>query len=117
MKGFIADENIAPKVVKSLRDNGFDVLSIGDDKFYSMDDEEILKLAEKQGRIIITHDKDFGNLIHQFHQKHRGVILLRLRDQSPQNIIRNLIPFLKKFKLKKLEDKLIIIREGVVKIL
>ncbi|OGZ35318.1 MAG: hypothetical protein A3A94_02435 [Candidatus Portnoybacteria bacterium RIFCSPLOWO2_01_FULL_43_11] len=117
MKGFIADENIAPIVIKTLRDKGFDVLGIGENKFYAMNDEEILKLAEKQKRIIITHDKDFGNLIHQFHQKHRGVILLRLRDQSPQNVIRYLIPFLKKFKLKKLEDKLIIIREGVVKIL
>lgn len=32
MTGFIADENIAPRVIKFLRDSDFDVLSITEEK-------------------------------------------------------------------------------------
>ena len=43
---------------------------------------EILNSAFKESRIIITNDKDFGNLVFKQKLKSKGIILLRLHDQS-----------------------------------
>lgn len=116
MIGFIADENISPKLIKFLRDSNFDILSVSEEKFNGYDDEKILKLAIRQKRIIITHDKDFGALIHQPNRKHSGVILLRFKNQSPQNVINHFSNFLKKVDLKNTKNKIIVIKEDLTKI-
>jgi len=114
----LADENIAPRVVRALREENFNVLSIGEnEKLLSIPDEEILKLAKGQERIILTHDKDFGNLIRQPYQSHGGVILLRLKNQSPQNVIRHLVPFLKKIQPEKIKNRLVVLQEGKIRII
>ncbi|MDO8436300.1 MAG: DUF5615 family PIN-like protein [bacterium] len=114
---FLADENIAPRVVDALRKEKFDVLSIYEEKLSGASDASILKLAQKEKRIILTHDKDFGNLIRQPHLPHSGVILLRLRDQSPQNVIIHLAPFLKEIKLNKIKNRLVVLQEGKIRII
>ncbi len=45
-----------------------------------MPDAEILKLADREKAIIITTDKDFGELVFKSHEPHKGVLLLRLED-------------------------------------
>jgi len=45
-------------------------------------------LAIREGRIIITNDKDFGKLIFQERLPNRGVILLRLQDEKGTNKVR-----------------------------
>ena len=114
---FLADENIAPRVIEALRKSGFDVVSIYEEKLLGVTDEKLLKLAQKEKRIILTHDKDFGNLIHRPYQTHGGVILLRLRNQSPQNVISHLILFLKKIKPQKIKNRLVIFQEGKIRII
>ena len=84
MTAFIADENIPRTSVRLLRSAGYDVLSISED-FSSLIDEEILNLGNKTGRIIITLDRDFGNLI--FKRKITcltGVVFLRLGSTTPR---------------------------------
>lgn len=117
MLKILADENVAPSVVEALQKEGFNVFSIYEEKLSGASDEEILKLAKKEKRIILTHDKDFGNLIHQPSLFHGGVILLRLRNQSPRNVISSLIPFLKKIKIDKIKNRLIVFQEGKVRII
>ena len=50
------------------------------------EDEEILRLAVKERRVIVTNDKDFGRLAGFF--KPPGIILLRLKDESSSNKVR-----------------------------
>jgi len=117
MLRFLADENIAPRVIEALKKEKFDVSSVYEIGLSATPDEEILKVAEKEKRIILTHDKDFGNLVRQLYQPHGGVILLRLRNQSPQNVILYLIPFLKKIKFDRIKNRLVIFQEGKVRII
>ena len=51
-------------------------------------DDEVLLRAVAADRILITNDKDFGDMIFRQRQRHRGVILLRLSDERPVNKIR-----------------------------
>lgn len=117
MFGFLADENVAPRVIDALKKESFNILNVYEIGLSEAPDEEILKAAQKEKRIVLTHDKDFGNLIRQPYLSHSGVILLRLRNQSPGNVICHLIPFLKEIKLDKIKNRLVIFREGRVRII
>lgn len=61
MMRLVADENIPMKAVQLLRKNGHDILSIGE-SLPQTADEDILAIAEKDDRIVLTFDKDFGEL-------------------------------------------------------
>ena len=50
------------------------------------DDIEIIQRVN-EGRIIVTNDKDFGELIFRRRLASKGVLLLRLEDESPENKI------------------------------
>jgi len=47
----------------------------------SIEDHEVLEIARAEDRILITNDKDFGELIYRQQLEHTGVILFRLRDE------------------------------------
>ncbi len=108
---FLADANIAPRTIKALRQADFNVKSIIEEGQGEISDEKVIKLATKESRIILTHDKDFGNILIYPVLKHKGVILIRLRNQRPQNVIRRLVPFLEAISLKKIKNNLIILTE------
>jgi predicted nuclease of predicted toxin-antitoxin system len=80
----LANENFPGDTVAALRATGHDVLWARTDMAGS-DDETILKRAQAEERLVLTFDKDFGNLAFQWGLPAAcGVILLRLVIQSPQ---------------------------------
>jgi predicted nuclease of predicted toxin-antitoxin system len=58
---FLVDECFPVRLVQALRDKGHDV-SWGSQVCRSRPDDFVLALATREGRIVITEDKDFGNL-------------------------------------------------------
>ena len=58
---FIADVNVEKPIVDYLSENGYDIKWIPD---YNCEilDEDLLSLANNEKRILITNDKDFGEL-------------------------------------------------------
>jgi predicted nuclease of predicted toxin-antitoxin system len=63
---FLADENFPIDSVTVLREAGYDVESI-QESFPSLSDVDILARAVTSGRILITFDRDFGDLIFNRH--------------------------------------------------
>ena len=113
---FLTDENISASLVKAIRKNGYDVKDIKEEKLFGTKDNEILKIANKENRIVLTHDKDFANLLNSPLTSHKGVILLRFVNQSPKNVINHFIPLLNSELKDKFKNKLVIISEDFVKI-
>lgn len=83
---FLVDECTGPAVAKWLRDNGHEVFSVFDEAKGSPDDV-ILTKALSENWILITNDKDFGEMIFRERREHRGVIFLRLDDERSANKI------------------------------
>ena len=81
MVSFLVDENVEFSVVRHLREKGYDAISIAE-IYPSLDDLPILMMAAKEKRIIITSDKDFGNLIFREKLPSSGIVLFRMSDQS-----------------------------------
>jgi predicted nuclease of predicted toxin-antitoxin system len=87
------DECLGPRVARWLRDQGYDVVSIFDSARGSVD-VDVLAEAARDDRVLVTADKDSGDLVFRDRQTHRGVILLRLDDETAENIIRVLTELL-----------------------
>lgn len=84
---FLVDECTGTSVVACLRRAGHDAVAVVD-VMPQADDEDILDFAVAEGRIVVTNDKDFGEMIFRSEWLHRGVVLLRLHDERTENRVR-----------------------------
>ena len=81
---FLADENFPRPALLALRNAGWDVLSVAE-TFPGAPDEEVAALCEEQQRILLTFDKDFGELVfHRGLPAGSGVVLFRIPPDSPE---------------------------------
>jgi predicted nuclease of predicted toxin-antitoxin system len=86
---FLLDENVDLPLADYLREQGHDVTAVAVDYTRSIKDDEVLRIARAEHRILITNDKDFGALIYEQRLDHAGVIFFRLRDEEiPTKIAR-----------------------------
>lgn len=92
---FFADECIYFATIKMLRKLGYDVETVTEQKLESQDDEKIFEYAKKSNRILLTFDKDFGNIFRFPLGSHPGIIIVRLKPQTPEETNHLLRNFLK----------------------
>lgn len=78
---FVADEGVDGSLVALLRSAGHDVLYFAETD-RSTDDEIILEVANVESRILITRDKDFGELVYRMRKVHSGILLIRAEELS-----------------------------------
>lgn len=83
----LTDENISPRVVLFLRENGFDVLDVKESALNGTSDDFLLDLALKEQRFVMTHDADFGALAINNEMPCYGVLYIRLMNQRAINVI------------------------------
>ncbi len=80
---FLLDENADNRLVALLTSLHHDVKTIGQDFPSSLLDHEVLEIASREKRILITNDRaDFGELIFRQHLPHCGIILFRLKSEE-----------------------------------
>jgi predicted nuclease of predicted toxin-antitoxin system len=75
----VADESVDFGIINNLRKQGIIVLSICED-FSGIKDTEVLNIALDRQCLLITEDKDFGELTYRLKLRHFGILLLRLSD-------------------------------------
>lgn len=83
----IVDERTGADVAEHLRVAGHDVVVVAE-SMSQAHDQTILNKAIDEKLILITNDKDFGDLIFRRGLSHHGVLLLRLQDDSATNRVR-----------------------------
>lgn len=110
---FLADENIPSKVVRRLQKEGIDIIHVSNIK-YGLADNDVLKVAYKEKRILITFDKEFGNLVFRKKMKSFGVILLRFVPLSSEHVADRIIGLIKQ-KLR-FENNFIVVEEEKIRI-
>jgi len=75
---FLLDEGLPFRLAAFLTSEGHDVVACGADYPHALTDRQILAIAFGEQRIVLTNDKDFGDLIFRDGLPHAGVILFRL---------------------------------------
>ncbi|HEX2961247.1 MAG TPA: DUF5615 family PIN-like protein [Ignavibacteriales bacterium] len=73
----LADESVDFAIVKRLRNEGWNVLFVTEVKS-GIADSEVLDFAFKNNLLLLTEDKDFGELAYRLKYNHKGICLLRL---------------------------------------
>lgn len=114
MMKFLTDENIALSVVQNLRKAGFDVKDVKEEHLEGSSDKTLLQLAQKEGRALITHDKDFLHLALIQKIAHTGIILIRLKKQLPEEVAQRLLKVLQSTLSQKLIGAVTLITESRV---
>jgi predicted nuclease of predicted toxin-antitoxin system len=80
---FVADEGIDAQIVMQLRQEGHSVWYVAE-MSPGMPDTAVLDLANQENAILLTFDKDFGDLVYRQRHVSQGVILLRLHGLLPE---------------------------------
>lgn len=86
----IIDENVDQILVDRLRDKNYDILSIRQDH-PGITDRQVVKIAKSKRGLVITEDKDFGELVFSYNIRECSVILLRYSQSEYDRIERNII--------------------------
>lgn len=76
---FLVDVGVGKAVEDWLRAERYEVMAVRD-LDPRMSDSDILPLAVRERCLVVTMDKDFGELVYHCGQPHAGVLLLRLED-------------------------------------
>lgn len=79
---FLADESVDLPVVERLRRDGHFVAYVTE-MGPGMTDNEVLSLANQEGSLLLTADKDFGEMVFRQHLHTHGIVLIRLTGLSP----------------------------------
>jgi predicted nuclease of predicted toxin-antitoxin system len=79
---FLLDQSADARLVPYLRSLGHDVIRIGKDFPPGLPDSAVLALAVAEHRILVTDDRDFGELVFAHRQPHTGVIYFRLGEYA-----------------------------------
>jgi len=97
----LANENFPLESVYFLKSKNIDIISI-QENFAGMTDIEVLKKTQKEGRIILTFDKDYGELIYKSKVKFTaGIVFFRLIPKSALSSGKLIYRIIKKIRLEK----------------
>ncbi|MEK6690907.1 MAG: DUF5615 family PIN-like protein [Nitrospirota bacterium] len=111
---FLANENFPLVSIKLLRDAGHTVASVIED-IPGAKDQDVLKRAHEEKRIVLTFDRDYGELIY----KHKllapdGVVYFRFDPSTPEEPAKILLGIIKRTKTS-LSGKFTVVERGRVR--
>jgi len=90
---FLANENFPTTSIQILRKHGHDVISVSED-FPSVEDSEVLLFAQQEVRIVLTFDRDYGELIYHYGFFAYGVVYFRFDSERPEEPSERLLEIL-----------------------
>ncbi len=84
---FLANENVPLLVVEAVRAEGHDLAWVSE-LMPGAEDQAVLARSISDARVLLTFDKDFGDLAFRFGKKSScGIILLRPKLKSPDYLV------------------------------
>ena len=110
----LADENIDKEIVDGLRLDGYEVLYVAEME-PGISDDKVLNLANNSNALMLTFDKDFGELVFRRKLINNGVILIRLSGISQDTKV-DIVKRALKQHSKKMNKSFTVITSGSIRI-
>ncbi len=110
------DENLSPAHAARLRKNGIDAVSVVEEGLAGCNDSLVRAAAVSTGRILVTLDGDFGNILRFPVEETPGVIWLRLHPPTEDKIRAALDRCLKMLGNQSLTGKLVVVDKDKIRI-
>lgn len=106
---FLLDENLSHRHAARLRAHGHDAIAVVEDSLSGASDAEVRSVAITSGRVLVTLDADFGNIVRYPPKGTPGTIWLRLHPPSDTKIEQALDRCLAKLGKEDLTGKLAVV--------
>ena len=103
------DENIPLMTVRTLRDMGQNVRDLRGTADEGISDEELWKIVQRDGRLLITTDKGF---VRYRTAEHYGMLIIRLRQPNRHKIHRRVMQAMKRFREKEWPGLIVVMRDA-----
>ena len=113
---FLIDENISPKITNFLKRISISAENVFSLNLQSKEDTDIIELLREENRILITFDKEFGNILNYPVGSNPGIIILRIKPKTVDNTEFALSRIFNKFKPSELYKKLVIVDNNKIRI-
>lgn len=82
----LADENISPRILSFLRAKGIDAVDVKEKGWQGSNDRYVLEMAYADERFVLTHDSDFGTLAINEGAPCYGIVYIRLKNLTVENV-------------------------------
>jgi predicted nuclease of predicted toxin-antitoxin system len=116
MLKLLLDENLYPSTLNLLRCYGFDVKDIKEMKLCGINDNEVMELAQREDRLLITLDMHFSNIFLYPPSECPGIIVVRVRPAVPSKVDQAIKCFLQVLQPELIKHALTIVEENKFRI-
>ncbi len=113
---FKVDENLPVEAAELLRNEGYEAVTVREQNLEGSTDQNIAKVCNKEGRALITMDKDFANIRSYPPGESFGLIVLRLRRQDKAHVLKTIERILPILRKEQPEKQLWIVEENSIRI-
>ncbi len=113
---FKLDENLSRHLKDPLGTLGFDSLTAADEGLLSRPDEEIAAAARQEGRMLLSLDLDFANVVRFPPGSHPGIVVFRPATLGPGEVSRTVVSFLREQNMDALRGCLVIVEPGRIRV-
>ncbi len=109
---FLVDMNLSPQWCAVLAAEGWDAVHWSQVGEVSADDRTIMEWARKDGRIVLTHDLDFGAILAATETDAPSVVQIRVQDVLPTTLGPRMVSILRTYELSLTAGALIVVEPG-----
>ena len=113
---FLLDENLSHRHAARLRSKGHDAMGVVEESLGGASDSEVRSAAIRFGRVLVTLDADFGNIVRYPPKGTPGIIWLRLHPPSETKIEQAIDRCLAKLGQEDLTGKLAVVDEDKIRV-
>jgi predicted nuclease of predicted toxin-antitoxin system len=114
---FLIDNALSPIFSKLLHHHGYDVIHVREINMQTCSDEEIFDFAQKDGRIIVSADTDFGTIIALRNERFPSIIIFRrTQNRKPAEQANLLISNMEQIKDSLIKGSIVIIEDIRIRI-
>lgn len=94
---FLIDMNLSPRWTEFLEAEGWDSVHWSHIGRADATDQELMEWARREGRIVLTHDLDFGAMLAATQATSPSVAQIRTQDVRPESLAPLLVALLRKY--------------------
>jgi predicted nuclease of predicted toxin-antitoxin system len=113
---FLLDMGLARSTAIFLRSQGHEAVHLREEGLQRLADPQIINKARTEGRIIVTHDLDFGRLVALSQSQLPSVITLRLDNMRPAQVNHYLTEVLTHFAESLVQGALVSVNERAIRV-
>ena len=92
----VVDECVDFGVIRLLREKGVTVFSISEE-LSSIADKNVLEIANEMQCLLLTEDRDFGELVYRFNQPHHGIVYVKIKGLERKVKIERIVSIILKY--------------------